>query len=63
MTLTGSEISLLLRILDRVNLHADPDTGGYSVNLESTITQDELHAIHHIIIKLEVEQETNDNNN
>lgn len=57
MTLTGSEISLLLRILDRVNLHADPDTGGYSVKFESNLSQDELHTIHHIIIKLEVENE------
>ena len=57
MTLSGSEITLLLNILALVNLHADPDTSGYSVKFESTITQDELHAIHHIIIKLEVENE------
>jgi hypothetical protein len=57
VTLTCSEISLLLNLLDRVNLHTDPDTGGYSVKFESTITQDELHTIHHIIIKLEVENE------
>lgn len=62
MTLNTREISLLLSILDRVNLHADPDTGGYSVKFESTITQDELHAIHHIIIKLEVENEIQNTN-
>jgi hypothetical protein len=57
VTLNAREISLLLNILDRVNLHADPDTGGYSVNFAGSLTEEEMHAIHHIIIKLEVENE------